>query len=144
MVRACAAGIEGKDHGNDGRYMIRDVWLSARDSGLMPGGEIDAHRQQPDVEVSQSYHNDWEALSGSDIVKARAAAIEANGNKYDLKQMWKLLNIDARRSGLRNFTSEEYQEWRELKAYIRNIHFHAIKIQQDKAREKLTNRTRRY
>ena len=44
MVRACAAGVERRDCGNDARFMMRDVESYAKGSGYVSvedGGAVD-------------------------------------------------------------------------------------------------------
>lgn len=142
-MRACAAGIGMKDRGNDADCMVRDVEFLARHSGHMNVGGADTAGPRSEVEAPPSDHEIWDALGRSGIVKRRTAAIEETRHGNDVKHMRKRLNIEARRAGRREFTEGEYQQWRAWDTHLRNIHFHAIKIEQDKHREKLTNRTRR-
>ena len=122
---------------------MRHVQSYAKGSGYMSvedGGAVDL---QSEVGAASSDHDVCDALAGSEIVKRRTAAIEAANNRYNLNLMWHRLTLDAMHAGLRNFTEEEYQQWRAWRTRAANKHFHAIKIQQDKDREKLTDRTRR-
>ena len=142
MVRACAAGVERKDYGNNARFMMRDVATFAKDSGHLSveGGNI--AEGQTDVEPAESDYDIWDALAGSDIVKERTAVFEAKDNKFATEIYQDDRYLHAFKSGLFQLSEQEYQERRRFKRWLNNKNFHSIKIQQDKARAKLTDHTR--
>ena len=142
MVRAYAAGVERGDHGNDARFMRRDVLSYAKNSGYFRVGDRDAVEAQSEVEASPSDQEFLEALAGSDIVKARTAAPEAIDDRYSAGLMKWNKKLHAFESGLWHLTEQRYQWQREFTKQMADMHIHSIKIQQEKVRDKLTSHTR--
>jgi hypothetical protein len=107
MMRACAAGIEREDRGNDALFQLRDVKAYARDSGYMSVEEECIAEQQSEVEPSFPDHDIRNALDGSQVAKNRTVAFEAGDDGRDAERMLKLIDIYAEGLGRRSFTIEE-------------------------------------
>jgi len=98
MVRACAAGVEQGDHGNDARFQLRDAELYAIHAGYMSIEGVDVGSvagQQSDVEVSPSDHDVRAALDGSNLVKKGAAAFDSAADGHDAERILKLMDTYA-------------------------------------------------
>jgi hypothetical protein len=114
-VRACAAGVEHGDHGNDARLQLRDAELYARHAGYMNVEDVGVGNnaeQQSDIEASPSDDDIRAALDGSNLVKKCAAAFESVVDKHDAERILKLMDTYADGLRRRSFTSEEAADYR--------------------------------